>query len=209
MTKLAIIGATGLAGGLMLDKAIERGLDVTAIVRNAKKLKADVPYLEKDLFDLTTSDLTAFDAVIVAYRAAEGEEENFHKVFKHLKEILTGTNVRLLINGGAGSLYSDETHSKKHWETMDQNAPWIATPRELAKASEIIKQSELNWTYFSPADLMTADGEETGDVTITDNILRFNSKGESVVSYKDYAAAMIDLVVTGAHQREHVGIYTN
>ncbi|MGY3729649.1 hypothetical protein [Lactococcus termiticola] len=46
-------------------------------------------------------------------------------------------------------------------------------------------------------------------MTITDNILRFNSKGESEVSYKDYAAAMIDLVVTGEHQREHIGIYGN
>lgn len=209
MTTLAIIGATGKAGSLMLDKAVVRGLEVTAIVRDAKKVKQDVPVIEKDVFALTRDDIKAFDAVIVAYKAAEGQEEDYHKLFVHLKDIFTGTDTHLLIMGGAGSLYTDESHSKKHWETMDQNAPWIATPRELAKASEIIKTSDLNWTYFSPADFLNPEGAETGDVTITDNVLRYNSKGESEVSYPDYAAAMIDLVISGDHQREHIGIYGN
>lgn len=210
MTKIAIIGATGQAGSLMLEKALAAGFDTTAIVRNKAKLKSQpTAVLEKEILTLTAEDLTGFDAILLAYKAPEGQEDGYAKVFQHLKEILSDNPVRLIIMGGAGSLYTDETHNKKHWETMPQDASWIATPRELAKASEIIKQSDLNWTYVSPADLLELDAPETGDVTISDNVLRYNSKGESKLSYADYTQTLINLVKTGEHQREHISLYQN
>ena len=50
--KLAIIAASGKQGQALLNEAISRGLDVTAIVRDASKISQIVPVLEKDvLFD--------------------------------------------------------------------------------------------------------------------------------------------------------------
>ncbi|KZN96073.1 hypothetical protein AZI98_10735 [Aeribacillus pallidus] len=53
--KIAVIGATGKAGSLIVKEAKERGHDVTAIVRNASKV-TDVPAVEKDIFDITSED---------------------------------------------------------------------------------------------------------------------------------------------------------
>ncbi|GBG96560.1 NAD(P)H-binding protein [Lactococcus termiticola] len=151
MTKLAVIGATGHAGGLMLDKAVERGLDVTAIVRDAKKLKQDVPALEKDVFKLTASDLTAFDAVIVAYRAAEGDEESYHKLFAHLKEILTGSNVRLLIMGGPARFILTRATARstgRPWTKMPLGLPHLVSLPRPAKSSS--SPSSTGPTFHQP-----------------------------------------------------------
>lgn len=47
--KVAIIGATGHAGSLILAEALNRNLAVTAIVRHPEKLEVEVPILVKDL----------------------------------------------------------------------------------------------------------------------------------------------------------------
>lgn len=63
--KIALIGATGHAGSFILDEALSRDLDVTAIVRHPEKLPSDVPFIQKDLFELTTTDLASFDVVVM------------------------------------------------------------------------------------------------------------------------------------------------
>ncbi|MEH7489104.1 NAD(P)-dependent oxidoreductase, partial [Priestia megaterium] len=73
--KIAIIGATGKVGRLIMKEAVDRGFDVTAIVRNASKItETNVKVLEKDIFNLTALELTAFDVVVSTYRAPDGEE---------------------------------------------------------------------------------------------------------------------------------------
>ena len=70
--KIAIIGATGKAGKLIMEEALQRGLDVTAIVRNKSKLSnSKVKVIEKDLFDLKKEDLKDFDTVVSAFGAWE------------------------------------------------------------------------------------------------------------------------------------------
>ncbi|MBU5584490.1 NAD(P)H-binding protein, partial [Enterococcus sp. S181_ASV_20] len=55
--KVAIIGATGHAGSLILAEALNRNLAVTAIVRHPEKLDVEVPILVKDLFELTKNEM--------------------------------------------------------------------------------------------------------------------------------------------------------
>ena len=63
--KVGIIGANGKAGSLIAKEALERGLDVTAIVRNSNKVSG-LPVIEKDIMSLTYEDLKGFD--VVTYR---------------------------------------------------------------------------------------------------------------------------------------------
>ena len=68
--KLAIIGATGMAGTALYKESVSRGHDVTAIVRNRDKavslLGSGVRVIEKDVFDLSKSDMDSFDVIINA-----------------------------------------------------------------------------------------------------------------------------------------------
>jgi len=64
----------------------------------------------------------------------------------------------------------------------------------------------VNWTYVSPAGDFQADGERTGKYILGGEELILNSKGESVISYADYAIAMVDEIETGKHIKERISI---
>ncbi len=66
--KLAVVCANGTAGRLIVEEAVKRGMDVTAVVREENKTVAQHT-LAKDLFDLTKEDLQGFDVVIDAFGA--------------------------------------------------------------------------------------------------------------------------------------------
>ena len=111
--KIAIIAANGRAGKLIMNEALERGLDVTAIVRDKTKINnSKVKVIEKDLFNLTKDDLKEFDTVVSAFGIWEEKELDKHSlVMEHLCNILANTNIRLMVIGGAASLYVNKEHT--------------------------------------------------------------------------------------------------
>ena len=103
--KLAVVAANGKAGRLIVQEAVDRGLDVTAIVRGENKTVAPSS-IQKDLFDLTKEDIKDFDVIIDAFGTwAEDSLEQHTTSIQHLADLVEGTDKRLLIVGGAGSLY--------------------------------------------------------------------------------------------------------
>ena len=192
--KIAIIGATGKAGKLIMEEALQRGLDVTAIVRNKSKLSnSSVKVIEKDLFDLKKEDLKNFDTVVSAFGIWEEKELSKHgEVMNHLCNILADTNIRLMIVGGAASLFVN--HSMMLIDSPDFPKDWINLAKNSNKAFEILKATKnVLWTYISPSADFQADGKKTGEYRIGDkDELCFNSKGESMISYADYAIGFVD-----------------
>lgn len=192
--KIAIIGATGKAGKLIMEEALKRGLDVTAIVRNKSKLSnSSVKLIEKDLFDLKKEYLKNFDTVVSAFGAWEEKELPKHaEVMNHLCDILADTNIRLMIVGGAASLFVN--HSMMLIDSPDFPKDWINLAKNSNKAFEILKATKnVLWTYISPSADFQADGKKTGEYRIGDkDELCFNSKGESMISYADYAIGFVD-----------------
>lgn len=77
--KIAVICANGKAGQLITKEAVNRGLDVTAIVRGENKSAAK-KVITKDLFDLTAEDLKGFDAVVD--HSVHGHLKPFHRFQK-------------------------------------------------------------------------------------------------------------------------------
>lgn len=192
--KIAIIGATGKAGKLIMEEALKRGLDVTAIVRNKSKLSnSSVKLIEKDLFDLKKEDLKDFDTVVSAFGIWEEKELSKHgEVMNHLCDILADTNIRLMVVGGAASLFVN--HSMMLIDSPDFPKDWINLAKNSNKAFEILKATKnVLWTYISPSADFQADGKKTGEYRIGDkDELCFNSKGESMISYADYAIGFVD-----------------
>lgn len=73
--KIGIIGAYGKAGSLILKEALDRGIEVTAIVKDASKLTdKTVKIIEKDLFDLKAEDIKDLDVLVNAISAPAGKE---------------------------------------------------------------------------------------------------------------------------------------
>jgi len=205
--KVAIIGATGNAGSLILKEALKHDLAVTAIVRHPEKLKVKVPILVKDLFELTKKDLEFFDVVIDAFRPPAGQEEMHQTSLKHLSHILRGTDTRLIVVGGASSLFIDDVH--RMIDVSDPKAVYYPTAYNMYQAFMDLKAAQqLNWTYLSPAANFVPDGPRTGNYQVSDDHLQKNADGKSEISMADYAIAIIDEVIEPRHLNQHFSIYS-
>ena len=195
MKKVAVVCAAGKQGRLLVDEAVSRGYDVTGFVRGSDKVaNPKARTIVKDLFDLTREDLAGFDAVIDAFGAWTPETLPLHKTsLKHLCDILSGTQVRLLVVGGAGSLYVNPEHTVqvKDLESFPDMFKPLANMQGAA-LDDLRRRSDVQWTFLSPAGDFVADGERTGEYLLGGEEYFVNDKGESRISYADYAIAMVD-----------------
>lgn len=205
--EIAVVCANGKAGKLIVKEAADRGLDVTAVVRGENH-SAALKVIEKDLFDLTAADLAGFDVVIDAFGAWTEETLPLHSTsLKHLCDLLSGTDTRLLVVGGAGSLYVNPEHTA----TVSEGAGFPDAFKPLAAAmakalTELRSRSDVKWIYVSPAGDFQAEGERTGTYLLGGEELTLNSRGESIISYADYAIAMIDEAVNGSHIQQRISV---
>ena len=195
MKKVAVVCAAGKEGRLLVDEAVSRGYDVTGFVRGSDKVaNPKAKTVVKDLFDLTREDLIGFDAVIDAFGAWTPETLPLHRTsLKHLCDVLSGTKVRLLVVGGAGSLYVNPEHTVQVKDL--ESFPAMFKPladMQGAALDDLRKRSDVQWTYLSPAGDFVADGERTGEYLLGGEEYFVNERGESRLSYADYAIAMID-----------------
>lgn len=205
--KIAVLCANGKAGKRIANEAVSRGLDVTAVVRGENKTAAQ-QVLQKDLFDLTTADLKGFDVVIDAFGAWTPETLPQHGTsLKHLCDQLSGQKTRLLVVGGAGSLYVNPEHTARVMDGPDFPDAFKPLASSMGEALDALrKRDDVNWTYLSPAADFQADGERTGSYRLGGEELLLNAKGESVISYADYAIAMVDEAVKGNHNRQRISV---
>lgn len=205
--KIAVICANGKAGKLIVKEAIDRGLDVTAVVRKENRTDAKKAVI-KDLFELTASDLEGFDVVIDAFGAWTPETLPQHSTtLKHLCDLLSGKAARLLVVGGAGSLYVNADHTAQVMDGADFPDMFKPLASHMGKALEELRlRDDVKWTYLSPAGDFQADGARTGKYILGGEELTLNSRGESVISYADYAVAMIDEAVSGGHIRQRISV---
>lgn len=203
--KIAIIGASGKAGSQILKEAVARGHEVTAIVRDAAKIKdSNVAVIQKEVFDLNAQDVGAFDVVVNAFGAAPGQEHLHVEAGKALIAALQGApETRLIVVGGAGSLFVDEAQTVRLIDTPEFPDIYKPTASNQGKNLEDLKKStSIKWTFVSPAAFFNPEGKRTGSYQTGKDNLIVNSKGESHVSYADYAIAIVDEIENPKHLNE-------
>lgn len=205
--KIAVVSANGKAGKWIVKEAVERGHDVTAIVRS-KNTSLATNVIQKDLFDLTASDLASFDVVIDAFGAWTPDILPQHSTsLKHLCDCLSGKDIRLLVVGGAGSLYVNPEHTAQVMDGADFPDMFKPLATHMGQAlDELRTRTDVKWTYLSPAVNFQADGARTGQYLLGGEELLLNAQGESVISYADYAIAMIDEALEGHHMKQRISV---
>ena len=160
--------------------------------------------MEKDLFDLTYDDLKENDAVIDAFAVWAEDQLYQHKTsLAHLSDILAEKPVRLLVVGGAGSLYVDPEHKLRLMDTPDFPDMFKPLASNMGEAFDALRtRKDVNWTYLSPSADFSAEGVRTGKYKAGGEELMTNSKGLSTISYADYAIAMLDEAELPKHLQE-------
>lgn len=192
---------------MITKEAVQRGLDVTAVVRGENRSAAPQS-ISRDVLDITAEDLKGFDVVVDAFGAWTEDTLPLHSSsLKTLCDALSGTETRLLVVGGAGSLYVNPEHTACVADGPDFPDMFKPLAAAMAKAlSELRQRNDVKWTYISPAGDFQAEGERSGEYILGGEELTLNEKGESVISYADYAVAMVDEIVKGSHIQERISV---
>ncbi|TYR79353.1 NAD(P)-dependent oxidoreductase [Priestia megaterium] len=201
--KVGIIGATGKAGKLILAEAVARGHEITAIVRNASKVEHDqVTIIEKELLALETADVKQFDVVVNSFNAPQGQEHLHVETVNHLISIFQSINTRLLMVGGAGSLFVDEAKTMRLMNSEGFSAAYYSIASNMGKGLAALEQSSINWTYLSPAAFFDVNGARTGKYEKGKDHVIVNRANQSYISYADYAIAVADEIEQNNHVKE-------
>lgn len=198
--KVAIIGATGFVGRRVVDEALARGLQVTAIARQKKDLpdNANLTIALGDVADgpWLAQQLAGHDVVISAYNPGWAEADLYEKTAKGAQQILAAVKQsavkRLLYVGGAGSLEVAPGVELVDTPQFPENIrPGAQAVRDLRNALK--KETLLDWTYLSPAALLEP-GKRTGQFRLGTTQLLMKGDAPANISVEDLAVAIIDEV---------------
>lgn len=207
--RIGIIGASGKSGNYILKEALKRGHEVSAIVRNAAKIQDDnVSVLEKNIFDLNEADLKQYDVIVNAYKAPNGQEHQHVEAGKVLiKALKEAPNTRLVVVGGAGSLYLDETKTLRKFEAPGFPEAYLPTATNMwENLQDLQETNDIQWTYLSPGGVFDPDGKRTGSYQVGSDYVILNAAGESYISYPDFAIAMLDEIEKPQHQNKRFAV---
>ncbi|PRY14273.1 hypothetical protein CLV24_10483 [Pontibacter ummariensis] len=197
--KIAIIGASGNIGSRIMQEALARGHNVTAIVRHPEKVGKESVSLTVKRGDVENVEETAalikdHDAVVVSYSPGRGPGTDYSKYVTVAQKVLEAAKkagVKRVVNvGGAGSLYTEG--GVQLVDTPEFPEAWrggSAAQRDSLKVYQ--QEQELEWTFFCPA-VMIEPGERTGKFRYNTEHPVYDEKGESRISRQDYAVALLN-----------------
>jgi putative NADH-flavin reductase len=214
MKNISLIGASGFIGLAILKEALERGLKVTAVVRNTGKITIthkNLRVIAGDIMheDTVTTLVTGADAVISSYNPGWTNPDIYEDTLSGYRSIISGVKKagvkRLLVVGGAGSLFV--TPGIKLMDTGVLPEAIMPGVKGLAEVyyNLLVPEKELDWVFFSPAGNI-APGERTGKFRLGDDNLITDATGESKISVEDYAMAMIDELIIATQHRKRMTI---
>jgi putative NADH-flavin reductase len=195
--KVAVIGASGRGGSRIVAELVRRGHQVTAIARNPEKVEAHAQVTPKkgDLYDPGISALLAgHDAVVSAVHFLDSDPGT-------LIEAVRASGVkRYFVMGGAGSL--EVAPGVKLIDTPEFPAIY---KDEAAKGGVFLdrlrREKDIDWTFLSPPALIDF-GDRTGKFRIGKDQLLVDGKGDSKISFEDFAIAAVDELEKPKHSRQ-------
>ncbi|MBB5066756.1 NAD(P)-dependent oxidoreductase [Granulicella mallensis] len=198
---VVLYGATGNSGSRILKELVSRGHSVTAIARNTSKIPTEVTAKQDDLSDVNTiaSLISGASAVISAYNPPPDDTDALIGVTeRQIAAVKKAGNIRLIVVGGAGSL--EVAPGVTLLASGHLPAPYVPLATSHGKALDVLRASDINWTYFSPAAFFQP-GERTGKFRLGNDELVSDAARQSRISMEDYAIAIVDELEIPTHER--------
>jgi putative NADH-flavin reductase len=203
-----LYGATGKAGSIILKELVDRGHTVTAVARTPAKVRKlqNVDVIQGDLSDPAkiAGIVKGADAVISAYGPPPDKTTEIIGATDCLVQgIERAGGARLIVVGGAGSLFVAPGVTLR--ESGHVPKEWIPIADAHIQVLKNLRQSGINWTYFSPAAFFEP-GERTGKFRLGKDDLIADAQGNSRISFEDYAIALADELENPQHERQRFTI---
>ncbi len=151
--KIAILGANGKAGKILVNEALEKGYQVKILTRNstnAEKINKNIETIIGDARNFSTIQdlLQGCSAVINAVGQPKNESYIFSTVTKHILEAMKESKIKryILISGGSLNVTGDQ---KKIVNKIGATLFKLFLPKMMQdkyKELQIIQNSEVDWT---------------------------------------------------------------
>ncbi|HEY0016395.1 MAG TPA: NAD(P)-dependent oxidoreductase [Longimicrobium sp.] len=212
--KIVLFGATGHVGQRIAREALQRGHQVLGVVRDASASRAPdarVPLVQGDATDAQSvaGVVQGADAVVSAVSPRPGSTGQAPSLVDAARGLIAGLREagvrRLIAVGGAGSL--EVAPGVALMDTPGFPAEYLgeATQGRDSLAVYRTEADGLEWTFLSPA-IVIQPGERTGRYRTTGDALLTDEKGNSVISYEDYAVALLDELENPRHVGRRFGV---
>lgn len=203
--KIAVIGATGHAGSAIVNEALARGHEVTALVRNAAKAQQmfgeTVTIVEKDAMTLVAADLQDFDYVVDGFATLDAAYRHLDLAARLVSELRGNTTTALFFILGASSLLENGKRVIDRVLAENAGAPWLATPEQQWHEYQYLQWIDnVNWTALSP-QFTFEPGPKTRYQLGKDDLMT-NAAGKSTVTTGNFAAATLDEMEHPTHLRQ-------
>lgn len=198
--KITLIGATGFIGSKTLEETLNKGYQVTAVLRDPSKLKVEHPNLKKiqgDIFDTEelAKIISGSEAVLDSYNPGWTDPNIRENMINGSLSILNATKKagvkRIIVMGGAGSLevqpgvqLIDTPEFPKEYFAGADGARQIL--------NHLRSENELEWTFLSPSAVIEPEGTKTGKYRFSKESLLVDSNGHSHISLADLVKAFVD-----------------
>lgn len=203
---IALIGATGFVGAPVLAELLARGHRVTALARTPSKIapQPGLSVVAADALDAAqvAQAVAGHDAVISAYNPGWSEPQIHDLFLQGSQAILDGVKQagvpRLLVVGGAGSLYA-----APGLQLVDTPEFPAAYKQGALAARELLNrlktETALDWSFISPP-IALAPGERTGHYRLgADDLLPGQGDQPAGISVPDLAVAIVDEIEQPRH----------
>ena len=191
--RVAVLGATGATGRLVVDELVRRGHDVVALTRTAPAAGASsVRWVEGDARDLRAVEelVRGADAVASALGPRAGDRTLHRQVAPHLITAMGAAGVRRFVGvSGAGIDVPGDRKSRRDRliSALVQRFGGEAV-RDKAVERELWAASDLDWTLVRPPRLV--DGPASGRLEHSAD----RSPRRTSLTRADLAAFVADLV---------------
>jgi uncharacterized protein len=207
--RVVLYGATGMIGSRIIKELLSRGHTVTAVVRDPSKLQPqkNLTIETGDLLDPASIAKLAWGADVIVSAFGPPSVAQANQLADAARALIAGGrragSPRIIMTGGAGSLEVSPGQQVVDLPSFpDTYKPVALAHRD---ALHILRASDLNWTYFSPA-VTIQPGERTGKFRLGLNSVIADGKGNSFISAEDYAVALVDEVEQARHTRQRFTI---
>ena len=196
--KVAIFGATGATGQILVCLALEAGHEVVAIVRDASKLEPrdhlTVAVVNLDDQTQVTAALVGVDVVLTALgsrhlKAADLLQKASAKIVTAMKA--NGIK-RIIVLGASGALHDPMKYAsagRKVFFKIIRNTMLRHPMHDSAEQQKIIEASGLDYTIVHPPRL--TNGPKQGTYRVLPDGLPANG---NLLSREDLAEFMIDQI---------------
>ncbi|MCG8915883.1 NAD(P)H-binding protein [Actinokineospora sp. PR83] len=194
--KIAVVGATGMAGSRIAAEAVRRGHTVSGFSRSGgsgERAPGGFASFTADATDPAAMARLAaqHDVIVLATRQAPGTKGDVASPVTTVLDAALASGRRVVVIGGAGPLRSPDSDRLVVDDPRFVPREWRSTAQASVDQFNACAAHPADWTYLSPPALLEP-GERTGSYQRGGNRILVDANGMSQITADDLAVAVLD-----------------